>query len=224
MIHIQTMENEVAKARRQSQTRSALWVAVLSVTPLMAQSSLRISTPTDGTTFEPGQAVTVEVLARGAFQQVALGGDGGLGLLAAAQKPPYVFTFRLPAELRIGLYLLTAFGYEKPGNPIYSPQVAITVERREAPVRLQVDPPRLRLRLRPGEVGVLTVVATYKDGARLDIQDSTLLSFRQAPPGIVKITRGGVVSGVSTGTTKVTLTYRGLTVEVPVVVGEVEQP
>lgn len=222
-MHTRTTENGVAKVHRPAQIRSALWVAVLLITPLMAQPSLRISSPANGgTTFEPGQALTVESSTVGAFQQVALGGDRGLGILASGQKPPYVFTFRLPDKLRLGIYLLTAVGYEKPGTPIYSPQLPIIIEPREAPVRLQVEPTRLRLGLSPGDAGLLTVVATYKYGNRLDVRDSTLLSFRSDPPGVVKITSGGAISGVSTGTAKVTLTYRGLMVEVPVVVSEDE--
>lgn len=221
-MHTQT-GNELIKAVRQVRTNPVLWVALLLAVPLMAQPSLRIAAPSADAVVRPGQIVTVKVEAIGAFQEVMLGGTAGVPLIGIKKKPPYEFQFQLPADLSPSRYYFTACGYETPGNPIYSPRVAIIVERAEAPVKLRVEPERFDLLLGTTE-RFLMIAGEYSDGETLNLLESTLLSLRSTHPAVAKVRRDGAVTGVAAGSTKIIVAYRDLKLEIPVVVSRKRRP
>jgi len=77
---------------------------LLLVSPLslLAQTSLRITSPAEGTVFHPGESLKVNVEASGKFQQVIIVGWGPIGFSTPLSSPPYEFTIKIPDGISPG--------------------------------------------------------------------------------------------------------------------------
>jgi hypothetical protein len=88
--------------------------------PLAAQSTLQITSPSNGAILNPGQMLSVTVNASGSFQVVTVLGEGTIGFGQQLSAPPYQFSTQIPARASAGIYKLTAVGANSTGQPIFS--------------------------------------------------------------------------------------------------------
>jgi len=199
-------------------TLTRLWILSGVVAgALLAQPSLRITSPADGTVVHPGQPLKVRVEASGTFLQVIVIGGGRIGFSKPLLAPPYEFTMQIPDRISPGPYPLTADGATAPGQSTSSETITLMVEPADAPISLTIRPSLLRLSA--GDKGYLRVFGVFPDGKTIDLTPSTQASFTSDAPRIAEVdaTRG-IVSALAVGSAKIKATYRGASVEVPVTV------
>jgi hypothetical protein len=200
-----------------------LFVAVCTLAGfLLAQPSLRITSPVDGTIVHPGESLTVTVDVfppEGAFQAVLVAGFEPIGLGKQALKaPPYRFTVQIPDRIKPGRYPITALGSTGSAQLLNSDPVVILVERADSPISISVYPP-MALDFTMGQKRYLQVTGTYADKTTADLTKSSRISYVSSAPGVAKVDAQGIVTPVAPGTAKITITYGDLKLEVPVKVG-----
>ena len=210
------MRNRPRNQRSGRWTCMAVLLSCISVAPLRAQPTLQITSPADGTLVGPGQSLTVNVAASGAFQQVAIVGGDPIGFNGPLTTPPYQFTIPIPSAINPGVYLLTAHGYTAPGQGTTSDPISIVVERSDAPLSLHSEPSLLRLSV--GQNGYLRVIAGFSDGATMAVTKSTLITYTSDTPSVATVQAQGIVTAVAPGTAVITAAYGGLSFPVSVTV------
>ena len=197
---------------------SALLVCLLAF-PIVSTAAaptitLRILSPADGTTVEPGQTltVTVEASPTDRFRGVAV-----LSPLTSDFKtaPPFVFTLEIPPDAPLGPQPLTAFiGLGK--DDFVKSVITIHVETEMTVTSLHVDPSEIGFfRSRQDQ---LSVKGTFADGQIRNVTKSRETTYVSSNPQVATVTPDGVVEAVDPGTAAITVTYKGKSTTVPVTV------
>lgn len=185
---------------------------------LLAQPSLRITSPTDGTTVHPGELLTVTVEVSppvGTFQLVSVMGFDPIGSSKEAlNAPPYRFTVPIPDRIRPDKYALTAMGSTSPGHLVNSDPINILVERADSPASISVYPTVADFAM--DQKRYLQVTGIYADKTTADLTQSSRIKYVSSAPGIATVQAQGIVTPVAPGSTKITITYGDLKIEVPV--------
>ena len=188
----------------------------------VAQPSLRITSPVDGTVVTTGQTFKVTVEASGGpFQAVFIVCNDPIGTTISLAAPPYEFSIPIPDKGKIEArkYLITADGYTSPGHGVNSESVAVLVEPSEPPVSLRADPPALYLAV--GEkVGYLSVIGTFTDGTYMYISQSTRNKYTSTATSVVTVDAHGIVTAVGLGSAKLVVMHGEAKVEVPIEVSK----
>jgi hypothetical protein len=193
---------------------------------LVAQPSLKITSPGAGTTAHPGESltVTVEVLPpEGAFRLVTVIGLDPIGF--AKEKldaPPYRFTVHIPTTIAPDTYLLTAAGFSlSTGQLVNSDPINILVERTDSPVSISVYPTVADFTMH--QKRYLQVTALYADKTTADLTQSSRIRYLSGAPDIATVNAQGIVTPTSPGSTKIRITYGDLKLDVPVRVRQSQQ-
>jgi len=198
-------------------TGANVWTFLVAAGALAAQPSLRITSPAAGTVVNPGGSIKVVVEASGVFKNVAVVGCnqiGGSGTLAA---PPYEWTIELPKDTWVGQCPLTAVGFGPAPQPVDSEPITILVELPEdAPMRLVAEDPELELHR--ADTGNQLIWGVFPDGQRVNLTNSSRISFKSSSPKVVSVDYRCVYVAVTPGSAKITLTYRDLHIDIPVTV------
>lgn len=186
---------------------------------LLAQPSLRITSPADGTVVHPGESVKVRVEVSGKFQLVFVIAGDPIGMATPLRSaPPYEFTLYVPTDVAPKSFGLSADGVIEPGHNANSPVVWIhTEEPNGAPLKFSVDHPELELRVGNGR-SVLTAEGTFPDGRTVVLSHSRYTAFRSSDARVAEVSPDGVVTPLAAGSAKITVTYRDSSVVVPVTV------
>jgi hypothetical protein len=92
-------------------------VILAAVNRLVAQPTLRITSPRNGAVVNSGQTLTVSVNASGTFSKVVIVGEGRIGFTKYLTAPPYQFSISIPANMASGMFALTAIGVS-PGQNV----------------------------------------------------------------------------------------------------------
>ena len=74
------------------------------------------------------------------------------------------------------------------------------------------------MRLTVGDKGYLRSSAAFEDGKTIDLTRSVQVSFESSAPGVATVDHQGIVTPVSPGSAKITVTYRSSSAEIPVTV------
>ncbi len=183
---------------------------------LQAQPSLRITSPTDGTVFNPGQTIPVMVNAAPAtFQTVIVAGDLPLGFSQILTAPPYQFQMPIPSNINAGPYTLTAIGItQQGGNAVYSDPVTVPIERPDSPQSLNTD---LSLTFEYiGDSVALAVTGSFADGSTVSLTRSTLTTYISDNPLVATVDANGVVTAVGPGSCNLRISNAGASTTVPV--------
>ncbi len=191
---------------------------------LLAQPTLRITSPADGTLVHPGESfkVTVEVTPPGAFTDLMLIAADPIGTFPEKGGAPYEYAVPIPKAIAPGQYTIAAMGRPRPGLHLdnvsqgFSKPITIVVERADDPVRLEVFP--LNLRLAPGGRISLQVTGVFTDGERVYLKLSSKTIYTSDTPSVVTAESNSVVTAVAPGTAKITVSNGKAKVEIPVVV------
>jgi hypothetical protein len=190
---------------------------------LVAQPTLRITSPADDAVVHPGDSlkVKVDVSPPGAFTDLLLIAGDPIGMIPEAGGPPYEFVVPIPQNMAPGYYSLGVMGKPRPGlgvgaNQIFSKPITLVVERADEPVRLEVFPPTISVQ--PGGKWFLSVTGVFADGQKVDLKLSTKTIYTSDTPKIVTIDPRGVVKALAPGSAKITVSNGKARVEILVVV------
>jgi hypothetical protein len=184
---------------------------------LLAQPSLKITSPANGTAVHPGDSLTVsvDVSPPGVFEIVAVNAPAPLGKGKQVLKaPPYQFTIEIPSGIRPDKYAVTALGVTFSKAFVYSHPVEILVERADSPVSISVYPTVADFTM--DQKRYLQVTGLYADKTTADLTQSSRIKYVSSAPGIATVQAQGIVTPVAPGSTKITITYGDLKLEVPV--------
>jgi hypothetical protein len=184
---------------------------------VIAQPSLRITSPAAGTTVHPGEYLSVIVKAEGTFQLVSIAAPHPLGLPfsnKALAEPPYRFTVQIPKDISPMTYALTAMGFTSPGHLVHSEPVNILIERADFPTSISVYPPVADFTM--DQKRYLQVTGLYADKTTADLTNSNQIKFVSSAPGVATVQPPGIVVPVAPGAGKIIITYGDLKLEVPV--------
>lgn len=177
--------------------------------PLQAQPSVQIVSPSSGFQVSPGGSLTVTITASGVSGvMVALESLGGAFLTSA----PYQTTITIPSTARQRAYSLTATGFNQ--NQIAATaDITINLQRPDAPASLSVVPPSPDLEL--GDVIYLQVTGTYSDGSKGDISRAPSVTYSSGNPAVATVGPDGRLAAIAAGST--TILING-TLQIPVTV------
>lgn len=191
---------------------------LLSPTLLLAQPSLRITSPADGAVFHPGDSLKVKVEASGKFQLVfVIAGSIGM-VMPPLSAPPYEFTSKIPDDVVPDQFGLNADGVIEPGRNARPPVIWIQVEEPDdAPLRLGVDHADLEMYADSGGI-FLAAEGEFPGGRKVTLNRSMYVAFKSSDTRIATVSPDGVVVPVAAGSAKIVITYRDSRIEVPVTV------
>jgi hypothetical protein len=203
---------------------------------VMAQPTLRITSPTEGAVAYVGRdlAVTVEASPANAFRMVTVIGGDPIGFSRVLEAPPYTFMLSIPEHIQPRDYIITADGVVAPGKGASSRSVSIHVERPDMPVDiipggygLTAGPLRstslaIYRSLRLAEVGwseMIYVVGVFPDREEVDLTESSFLKYSSDNERVVKVVERGTVVSTGIGSANIMIRYRNKLVVLPVKVG-----
>jgi hypothetical protein len=195
----------------------ALAVSITMPGSILAQDTLRIMTPAEGTIVNPGGTVVVYVTASGGpFKSVSIGAPDPIKGSQLLTTAPYQFGITIPATTTPGLYPLTALGNTNAGTLIMSDPIMIDVERPDSPQNVTTDGTQLELAV--GDRTVIPVAGTYADGSNVDLHKSTQTRYDARPPGVISVSRDGQVTALKARVVTLTVEHKQKTAVVKVFV------
>jgi hypothetical protein len=187
-------------------TLAALAASLFASANLLAQQKpdLKITNPSAGTIFAPGQTVTVNVAATGGpFTSVGiLSPPGTINGLAVLTAPPYQFSFTIPTQVELGPATISVIGTAS--VPAIA-TVSIDIERSDSPQSIATDHSTLELAV--GHDMPVRVYGTYGDGAIVDLSQSTQTTYMSQNPNIATVI-AGVVTAIAPGSTTIVVHRR----------------
>jgi hypothetical protein len=195
---------------------SLVAILFLATTALPAQPTLRITSPADRTLVNPGQSIKVTVEASGRFFAVSVIGWQPIRSGETRNAPPYDFTVEIPDTISPGEYTVTAAGSTGSRLPTLSDPIHLVVELADAPITLKVQPSVFEIY--SGRQGHISAVGVFPDGLWVNLANSTETSFKSSAPTVVTVDHEGTVNPVTPGSAKITVTYRGSSIDIPVTV------
>jgi hypothetical protein len=179
---------------------------------LVAEPTLRITSPSSGTVFAPGQTLEITVEATPlAFRAVAV--IGTLGFSQISRAAPYRLQIQIPADTTPGVQRLIAAGYPPDGPAVHSESITIAVERPDSPLKLESIG---GLVLDIGDDWPFSVTGSFADGSTVCLTHSTLTRYVSDRPSVASVNDEGVVTAVGPGSARVTITNGGAQLVVPV--------
>jgi hypothetical protein len=195
---------------------ASMWV--LGGLGLQAQSTLQITNPAEGTVFNPGQTVVVNVVATGEpFKSVGIVAPGFVHGSSVLTTPPYQFSFTVPPlptrGLKPGNNQITAVGFTASAGPIYA-AVHIALERPDTPKSVTADFDRLDLPA--GRSEQINVDAIYSDGTGMTVTESSLTTFVSQNPAVATVSPWGDVTGAVPGSTNIVIRHLNKRIVVPI--------
>jgi hypothetical protein len=189
-----------------ARTLSALFLLAAAITPLEAQMSVQIVSPTAGTVVNPGQTINITVNVTGGQPSSVIVLGDRFELAAQTSSAPYQLQLTVPSSVgSVGRLDISAGAIIGPGNIVYSDSVSLDVERPDAPVSISVDGSSLVFD-KPGQRQPLLVWGKYADGTTVDITQSSLTTYAVQPsfsPAPVTVSSSGQVTSVAVGSGRV---------------------
>ena len=185
------------------------------------QTQVHIVSPAAGAVVQPGQTVTISVVADSSVEKLALLGQHPLPLgqvvapgLGATR--PFEFQVRIPTDIRPGPYRVTAIGSLAGGETV-SESLVLDVEKAEEPTRIWAKPSTI-LFSRAGERIPLRVLGAFGDGSQETLTKSSKTTYTSGDPPVATVSADGLVTAVGPG--KTTIQVRTMTREcsIPVTV------
>ena len=180
---------------------------------------LRIVTPPDGTTVEPGQRFAVAIEGQRGVTPAAVSINSP-GIFAVREHPPFTFSVSYPANAPLGPKRLIADGMDAQERSLGA-QITINVETSTPLKSIQV---RFRTVGRPAMVNLiagiteerLRVEGAFVDGTTRDISKSREIQYVSANPLVAAVAPDGLVQAIDNGATAITITYKSKSITVPV--------
>jgi hypothetical protein len=173
-------------------------------------TAIRVISPQDGETFEPGASVQVMVEPEGPIplQEVVVITKGSS---TKAISAPFHLTFRTPQDL--GPHKLGVFAGDQRQTKFLK-EITYHVETTTPVTTIGISPDKVffsRSRQRQ-----LFVKGTFTDGKSWSITKSRETTYVSSNPEVATVTADGLVKAVGEGTATISVTYKGKSATVPV--------
>lgn len=164
-------------------------------------TAIRVVSPPDGATFEPGAPVTVVVEPEGPtpLQEVIIATPGVIQRAVAA---PFQFTFPAPQELGPKKLAVAA---QDQKNKEFLKELTYHVETATPVTSIQVTSPPLFI----STEREISVFGIFADGIRREITRSQEITYSSSNPQVATVTSDGTIEAVDNGTATITVTYKG---------------
>ena len=171
-------------------------------------TAIRVLSPQDGETFEPGASVEVIVEPEGpvTLEEVVIITKGSSDRAVSA---PFHLTFRTPQDL--GPHKLGVFAGDQRQTKFLK-EITYHVETATPVNSIQVTSPTLLINTERE----LSVFGNFVDGIRREITKSHEIRYVSSNPQVATVTADGLVKAVGEGTATITVTYKGKSATVPV--------
>jgi len=170
------------------------------------QTQVHIFSPAAGAVVQPGQTVTISVVADSSVEKLALLGQHPLPLgqvvapgLGATR--PFEFQVRIPTDIRPGTYHVTAIG-SLAGAETVSESLVLDVEKAEEPTRVWAKPSTI-LFSRAGERIPLRVLGAFGDGSQETLTKSSKTIYTSRDAAVATVSADGLVTAVGPGKTSI---------------------
>jgi Bacterial Ig-like domain (group 3)/Abnormal spindle-like microcephaly-assoc'd, ASPM-SPD-2-Hydin/Bacterial Ig-like domain (group 2) len=169
---------------------------------------LQITSPSNDTVVNPGQAISVSVTspANASFSQAGVVGEDPIGFSSVATSVPAEFSITIPTIIACRKFMLTAVGATSSGQSARSATILIDVERPDMPTAIGPQIPALTFKAL-GETFPLVLLAQFSDGSILDATESSYVTYSSGNTAIATVDSNGIVTGGSAGSTSITATY-----------------
>lgn len=182
------------------------------------QQKFVITEPSNGAIFKPGEKVTVKV----SYDGIAENGISFLtqdGSIGRDDTPPYEYEFIINENF-LGPLLIASWTIHFEGPITDDPQdgVEIFVTTDERPALISVSP-QGPLYLRKGSNRKLYVEGLYSSGVARDITSINTTHYLSLDSTIARVSRNGIIHGVSDGKTTITIDNNGASMNLAVFVG-----
>jgi len=176
---------------------------------LCGQALPKITSPIDGTVFQPGAsfAVTVAIPTGFPVSQLAVTISDADVFQQLPPRPPFYTTVSLSEDIKPGDYELS-LSYFVPGNIHTLNPIKIKVERPDRPIT--VTPDLTTLNMAPGQKYPLKIIALYNGQARVYVTRSTLTTFVSSASTIATVSVDGVITAVKPGVATIIATNAGV--------------
>ncbi|MFA4872068.1 MAG: hypothetical protein WC610_03375 [Patescibacteria group bacterium] len=167
--------------------------------------SVKIVSPVSGAVIDAGTVIDVKVQATGSVDRVLIAGKD---IVYTKTAPPFDFSCFLPIEI-IGPYNIVAVGFGA-NNAITTDTIQLRVSAPAQLVGFRTHPPSLLIAIE-GEKADFRVLGEFSDFVRRDITSSENgTSYSIADTGIAVVVSDGVIRGIQTGETTLTISNNGL--------------
>ena len=205
----QTKNTRIFKIDKNKVTVRLVWVAALLI--CAAQQSLaqlQITSPTQGTVVNPGQALSATVTSSGSgtFTNVGVVAEDPIGSSDLANSVPAQFSLAIPTNIPCRPHMLTAMGTTSSGQHVQSETIFIDVERPDLPTSLAALLSSFSFQSL-GEQVPITLTAKFSDGSVLDVTESSYVTYASSNNAVATVNRHGMVTAAGAGSATVTATY-----------------
>ncbi len=171
---------------------------------------LRIVTPPDGTTVEPGQRFAVAVEGQPGVTPAAVSINSP-GIFTVREHPPFTFSVSYPANAPLGPKRLVADGMDAQERSLGA-QITINVETLTLVKSIQVTDPPLFIPIQQE----ISVSGVFADGVKREVTQSREIRYSSSNPGVATITADGVIEAIDNGTATIIVTYKNQSFSFPV--------
>lgn len=177
--------------------------------------SVKIVSPASGTVVDAGTVINVNVQATGSVDRVLIAGKD---MVYTKTALPFDFSCSLPAEI-IGSYNIVAVGFGA-NNVTATDEIQLQVRTLAQLVGFRTYPSSLLIVIE-GEKADFQVLGEFSDFVLRDITSSENgTSYSTLDTGIAVVVGDGIIQGVQTGETTLTISNSGLTTTLTVSVIE----
>ena len=171
-------------------------------------TALQITSPASDTIFNPGGTIAVTVVSPSnlAITQLAVVGQGPIGVSGLATSVPAQLSISIPASIAPRFYALSAIGTTGSPPGVQSAPITIDVERPDMPVSLSATQSGLTFESQ-GESSPVQILGTFSDGSTLDVTGSSYVSYATNDSTIASVDATGIVTAIGAGNTWISATY-----------------
>ncbi len=204
---------------RQSHLAFGLTATLLLPSALLAQSTLKITSPANGVVVRAGQTIEVQVEVAGPFSTVAVTDPSETMTNAryVLRSPPYRFSVTVPARGAPGPYMITAELHDdRRAVPILSDTVRVDVERPDSPRELRVSADQKEVQVGLG--ALLTVMGVFPAGEEVYLNRSTRTTYESFPPENFSVNEQGQAIAKKPGRATIVARHQNLSASVDVLV------
>jgi pimeloyl-ACP methyl ester carboxylesterase len=180
--------------------------------------SVRITSPSEGALFRPGDEVTIVVSPQEgrtiSFVAIFAGIGRGLVQSELIELPPYMVKFKIPLPY-LGAYPIAVMARDSNGNEAYA-EINTIVQSNAQLQRIEVSPSSVSLSSK-GSFKRLEVSGQFSDGVKRDLTTKTTgTTYVSDNANVVQVSENGVITAVDQGSAIVRVTNQNQSVDIPV--------
>ena len=178
---------------------------------LLAQSTIKITSPANDLVVRPGQTIEVQASVAGPFSIVSLTGPSTTVELVGKvlYSPPYLFHVTVPAASVPGRQMIRAALYASENiYPVVSDTLWLDVERPDSPQKITIAETPTSFEV--GQGTILEVMGKFDEAGDVNLSRSSRTTFAAEPAGIVAIGKDGQVNALASGKARIIARYQDL--------------